>query len=122
MYSQLHAEVIRTRQQEVAARTIRPQDVQDIGAGVSSRSGHIRRRAGKAAAALGVCIAAASVVSIGDASAHPRAGKQRNHVTAQQLQREMNALETVGFVASSCEVGGTLMTNYSTNQSVLLTW
>jgi hypothetical protein len=34
----------------------------------------------------------------------------------------MRALSAKGFVATSCTVGGTLMTNYSTNRSVLVKW
>jgi hypothetical protein len=93
MYSQLHAQTI-----------------------------NISRRASKAVAVLGVCVAATTGVAITDASAHPAAAKQATHISARQLDREMNALRSVGFVASSCEVGGTRMTNYSTGQSVLLTW
>jgi hypothetical protein len=89
---------------------------------ISAQMIRIRRHAWKAVAVLGVCVAAITGTAISDASAHPEAAKQRTHVSARQLQREMNALNSVGFVASSCEVGGTLMTNYSTNQSVLLTW
>jgi hypothetical protein len=32
----------------------------------------------------------------------------------------MTALNAVGFVATSCEVSGTLMVNYRTNQSLIL--
>jgi hypothetical protein len=34
----------------------------------------------------------------------------------------MRTLRAQGFVATSCRVDGTLMTNYSTNQSVLVKW
>jgi hypothetical protein len=122
MYSLLYAQTIRTRQEENADRAIHRQHIDDQGTGTTSRSGRIRRSAGKAVAVLGVCAAAMTGLAISDASAHPAAATRRTHVSARQLEREMHALNSVGFVASSCEVGGTRMTNYSTNQSVLLSW
>ncbi|HYB25442.1 MAG TPA: hypothetical protein VEF89_02390 [Solirubrobacteraceae bacterium] len=122
MYSQLNAQMIRTRQEEIAARTIHPQDVVNVRADATSDRGPIRRRAWKGIAAFGVCVAATSVVAISDVSAHPRAAKQGNRVSTRQFQREMDALKATGFVASSCRVGGMVMTNYSTHQSVLLSW
>jgi len=122
MYSQLNAQMIRARQEEIAARTIHPQDIPDVRAGATSRSARSRRRAGKAIAAFGVCVAATTVVAIGEASAHPRAAEQRSRVSPRQFQTEMKERRVAGFVATSCEVGGMRMTNYSTNQSVLLRW
>jgi hypothetical protein len=122
MYSLLYAQTIRTSQEETADRAIQSHRIHDQGTGSTSRSRSIRRRAGKAVAVLGVCAAAMTGVAISNASAHPAAANQRTHVSARQLEREMHALNSVGFVASSCEVGGTRMTNYSTNQSVLVRW
>ncbi|MGO9906196.1 MAG: hypothetical protein ACLPY3_10820 [Solirubrobacteraceae bacterium] len=121
MYTQLPAEMIHTRQEEIPARTIDPHEVQDVRAD-APRSGRIPRRAGRAIAAVAVCVAATTVVAISDASANPQSAEHSSHVSASQLEREMRALQARGFVASSCEVGGTLMTNYRTNQSVLLSW
>lgn len=120
MYSLLYAEMIRARQEEIASRTIYPHDVQDVRAPAGRPSGRIRGRARRAIAALGVCIAATSAVAITDASANPQRTNRHTRVSAAQLAREIRALNTVGFVATSCEVGGMLMTNYSTDQSVLL--
>jgi hypothetical protein len=116
MYSLLYTDMIRTRQEEIASRTIHPHDVQDVGAAAGRPSGRARR----AIATLGVCVAAASAVAITDASANPQRTNRHTRVSAAQLAREIRAFNTVGFVATSCEAGGTLMTNYSTGQSLLL--
>jgi hypothetical protein len=114
----LHYEIVRLRQEEIAARAIESQRVQGVRAVAGRRSGWGARRA---IAALGVCAAASSFVAIDNASAHPRAAEQQpGRVSGAQLQHELNALKTVGFVATSCEVGGMRLTNYSTGQSVLL--
>lgn len=122
MYTQLPAEMIFTHQEEIPARTIQPlHGAHDIRA-TTPRSQRRRRRARRSIAALGLCVAATTAVAITDASAHPARANRNNHVSAAQLQREIRALTAVGFVATSCEVNGTLMENYSTNQSVLLSW
>jgi hypothetical protein len=122
MYSLLYAQTIRAGQDENADRATQSHRNDDQRSGTTSRSRRIVRRAAKTVAVLGVCIAAITGVTISSASAHPAAASQHTNVSARQLQREMHALNSVGFVASSCEVGGTRMTNYSTNQSVLLPW
>jgi len=117
MYSLLYAETIRARREEIASRTIQPHDVS---AAVGRPGGRIRGRARRAVAALGVCVAATTAMAITDASANSSRTSRHTHLSAAQLEREIRALNTVGFVATSCEVGGMLMTNYSTGQSVLL--
>jgi hypothetical protein len=117
MSPHLHYEIARVRQEEIAARAIQSHRVQGVRAAAGRRSGRSARRA---IAALGVCVAASSVVAMSNASAHPRAVEQPSHVSGAQLQHELNALKTVGFVATSCEVGGMRLTNYGTNQSVFL--
>ena len=123
MYSLLNAQMIRTQQEEIASRAIQhQQDVRDVCAATASHRAGVRRRARKAIVVFGVCVAAATGVGISDASARPSGAQQRLHVSARQLQDEINALSSAGFVATSCEVGGTRMTNYSTGQSLLLPW
>jgi hypothetical protein len=117
MYSLLHAQVIRTQQEQIAARAIHHVDVRVVSA---SRSRRLRRRAVNTVAALGVCIAAATGVAISEASAHQSAPRQGTEVSMRQLQREISALNSVGFVATSCEPGGTRMKNFRTGQSLLL--
>jgi hypothetical protein len=48
--------------------------------------------------------------------------KHAGHVSAQQLAREIRAFEAKGYVPTLCIVGGTLMRNYSTGQSVTVKW
>lgn len=131
MYSHLYTQMIRTEQEQIAARAI-DRHVQDVPAVAASRRGGVRR-AGNAIAVFGVCVAAITGVAVSNASGQSGAqqrihvsaqsgAQQRIHVSAQQLQREMSALEAVGFVPTSCEVGGTLLTNARTNQSLLLPW
>jgi len=119
MYSHLYAQMIRPEQEQIAARAI-DRHVQDVRVVAASRRGGVRR-AGKAIEVFGMCVAAITGVAVSDASAQSGA-QQRIHVSAQQLQRETSALEAVGFVPTSCEVGGTRMTNDRTNQSLLLPW
>jgi hypothetical protein len=117
VYSQLHTQMIRSRQEEIAARTIHRHDAPDAGVGATWGSGRIRRLAGQVVAGLAVCTAATCFVAITDGSAR---ANRHSSVSARQFQREMNALERAGFVATSCEINGTLMKNYSTGKSVLL--
>ncbi|MBV8998377.1 MAG: hypothetical protein JO304_04915 [Solirubrobacterales bacterium] len=121
MYSLLYAQMIRTQPEEIAARAVRHAHAHDLRAAASG-SGRIRSRAGKAIVAFAVCVATVTGVAISDASARQSAAPQRLRVSVRQLQYEINALSSVGFVATSCEVGGTRMTNYSTDQSLLLPW
>jgi phosphoribosyl-dephospho-CoA transferase len=131
MYSHLYTQMIRTEQEQIAARAIN-RHVQDVPAVTASRRGGVRR-AGNAIAVFGVCVAAITGVAVSNASGQSSAqqgiqvsaqsgAQQRIHVSAQQLRRETSALESVGFVPTSCEVGGTLMTNERTKQSLLLPW
>jgi hypothetical protein len=48
--------------------------------------------------------------------------QQAGHVSAQQLAGEIRAFEAKGYVPTSCIVGGTLMRNYRTGQSVTVRW
>ena len=121
MYRNLHHHIILSPSQDIATRPTRAHDVEDIQATAARpRTRHLRRRT--AIAAISMCVAAATGIAIGGASANPRPKKPGSHVSAQKLQREMRTLRAEGFVATSCRVDGTLMTNYSTNQSVLVKW
>lgn len=131
MYSHLYTQMIRTEQEQIAARAI-DRHVQAVPAVAASRRAGVRR-AGNAIAVFGVCVATITGVAVSNASGQPgtqqrshvsaqSGAQQRIHVSAQQLRRETSALEAVGFVPTSCEVGGTRMTNERTNQSLLLPW
>ena len=118
MYRNLHYDIILTPPQDIPARQTPEHNVEDIQITAVRRHPRIRRLA--AIAASGMCVAATTVMTIGGASANPRPEKRGSHISAQQLQQEMRTLRAEGFVATSCTVGGTLMTNYSTNQSMLV--
>ncbi len=120
MYRNLHHDIILSPPQDIAARPTRTHDVEDIQGTAARHRPRLRRLAG--IAAIGVSVAAATVMTVSGASANPRPEKHGIHISAQQLQREMRTLRAEGFIATSCTVGGTLMTNDSTNQSVLVKW
>lgn len=119
MYSQLHAPMIQTQQEEIATRASRRHELQSADSTATARTSKVRRGAGKAIAVLGVC-AAITGVAVSDASARQSGMMRRTQVSARQLVREIRALESVGFVPTSCEVRGTLMTNPGTGQSLIL--
>jgi hypothetical protein len=122
MSSHLHAEVIRTRQNEIAARAAQVRDVHEARA-TAVRSGRsMQGRLGKFAAVAGVCIAASTAVTMNVASATPRPARASGHVTAKQLALQTRALERRGFVPTSCTIRGTLFRNYATGQSMTLDW
>jgi hypothetical protein len=118
MYRNLHHDIILTPPQDIPARPTPAHNDEDIQVTAARHHPRIRRLA--AIAASGVCVAATTVMTIGGASANPRPETRGNHISAQRLQQEMRTLRAEGFVATSCTVGGTLMTNYSTNQSILV--
>lgn len=120
MYRNLHHDIILTPPYDIAARPTGAHNIEDVKVTAPRRHPRIRRLVGICVS--GVCIAATTAMAIGAASANPRSEKHGSHASAQQLQREMRSLRGEGFVATSCTVGGTLMTNYSTNQSVLVKW
>ena len=123
MYSNLHAEMIHSQQQALANGAARARHVKNLGADSSPRSGRSRRRARRAISAIAVCVAATSVVAISDAGANQMSTRHTTrHVSAAQLEREMRSLNRLGFVATSCEIQGTLLKNYSSGQTVLLSW
>jgi hypothetical protein len=119
MYRNLHNDIILTPPQDIATRPTRAHDAEDIQAAARPRP-RVRRRT--PIAAISMCVAATAGITIGSASANPRPKNPSSHVSARSLQREMRTLRAQGFVATSCRVDGTLMTNYSTNQSVLVKW
>jgi hypothetical protein len=119
MTSHLHHEIARARQQEIAARAIHAHDEPDR-RGTGNPRRPIRRRFAQAGAALSV-LAVVTAAAVTGADANPR-HVQSGRVTAQQLAREIGALERKGYQQASCTVGGTLMTNYKTGQSVTVEW
>jgi len=120
MYRHLHHDIILSPRQETAARPTHADGGEEFHATADRHHPRIRRLV--AIAAIGVSVAATTVMTIGGAGANPAPEGHGSHVTAPQLQREMGALRATGFVATSCRVDGTLMTNYRTHRSVLVRW
>jgi hypothetical protein len=84
-----------------------------------TRSRTIKYRLVQAVAVLGVCAAAGTAVTNGDARSNQPPMKQHaTHLSAQQLTREFRSFERKGYVPTACTVSGTLLKNYSTGQSV----
>lgn len=118
MSPQQHYEIARARQQEIVTSATN-----------SHRSDHRRTRIKRhrtfryrlvqAAAVLAVSGAAGTAVTVSDARSNQRPLRAHaGHPSAQQLMREISALERKGYVPTACTVDGTLMKNYSTGQSV----
>ena len=117
-----HYEIARSRQQEIVSSAINSHRA-DAGRIQASRRPSVRHRVGQFAAVLGVCVAAGTAVTAVDAQSNQHPSKQHaGHVSAQQLARRIRALEAKGYVQTSCTVGGTLMTNYTTGQSMTVAW
>jgi hypothetical protein len=120
MSPQLQYEIARSRQQEIAARTIHAHHGHDMG-GTESPRRTVLYRLGRAAAALGVCLAVVITLTVNGAHANPRPAKP-GHLSAKQLARDIRALEAKGYVPAACTIHGTLMRNFSTGQSLTLAW
>jgi hypothetical protein len=121
MSPHLHYEIARTRQHELAIRTIHAHHRHDVDASTGSRR-PIDRRLGQAVVALGVCVAATTAVTMSGAHASPRPAKSGTRPSAAQVAREIGALEAKGYVQASCKLGGTLMLQSRTGRSVFVRW
>jgi anti-sigma factor RsiW len=76
----------------------------------------VRSRVGQAVAAFGVCLAAATAVTVTGAQAS-------SHLTpASQMNREIRAFEASGYVPFACTRQGTLMRNSNTGRFVTARW
>lgn len=117
MSPHLHHEIARARQQEIAARTARAHHAHEM-PGTDDQRRPVRRRFGRAVAALSVCLGVATAATVGGAYANLAPVKTGGRVSAQQYAGEIRALEAKGYVPTSCTIGGTLMHNYRTGRSV----
>jgi hypothetical protein len=119
----LHYEIARAHQQEIVSRAINSHRRRDIQTTTGNRHRSVKHRIGQVVAALCVCVAAGTAVTVSDAHSnrHPTKG-HAGHLSAQQLAREIRAFEAKGYVPTSCTVSGTLMRDYSTGQSVTIKW
>jgi hypothetical protein len=114
----LHYEIARARQQEIVSRAMNSHRGRARRTTVD-RYRSVKHRLVQVVAALGVCVAAGTAVTVSEAHLNQRPMKQHTgHVSAQQLAREIRSFEAKGYVPASCTVSGTLMRNYRTGQSV----
>jgi hypothetical protein len=114
----LHYEIARARQQEIVNHALSAHRSHDPRSTVE-RHRSVKHRLGQVVATVGVCVAAGTAVTVSGAHSNQHLIKQHaGHVSAQQLAREIHTFEAKGYVPTSCTVGGTLMRNYSTGQSV----
>jgi uncharacterized protein (DUF2126 family) len=111
-------ESARARQQEIVSRANNSHHTH----ATRDRHRSVKHRLVQAVAALGVCLAAGTAVTVSEAHSNQRAMSQHGHVSAQQLAREIRRFEAKGYVPTSCTVSGTLMRNYSTGESVTVKW
>jgi hypothetical protein len=121
MSPHLHYEIARARQNEIAARATQVQHIREAHPIIGRSGRSVQRRVGSLAAAVGVCIAATTAVTMNVAGATPGQMKAGG-VSAKQLAQETRALERHGFVPTSCTVRGTRFRNYATGQSLTLSW
>ena len=121
MSSHLHHEIARARQDELASRMVHAHHLDDAPAPASPRRA-VRRRLRRTVAALSVCLAAATAVTVTGADANPHGAKAASHVSAQRFASETSALRAKGYVPEYCTVAGMLMHSYHTRQFALVKW
>jgi hypothetical protein len=120
MSPQLHYEIARGRQQEIAARAIRAHHALEV-SGNGGRRHQLARRLSRGVAAFSVCVAVPIAVTAVGARANPSSMRYGGPVSASQYASETRALEANGYVPTSCTVRGTLMRDYLTGRSVTVT-
>ena len=111
MSRQLHSETAYTRQHE----TVAPILAHGIATTDPVRRS-ARPRVRQAVAAIGVCLATATAVTVTGAQAS-------SHVTqASQMNREIRAFEAKGYAPVACTRQGTLMRESHTGRLVTVRW
>ena len=117
MSPHLHYEIVRARQQEIAASTVNAHHAREV----RRTSGPHRRvvqHFGRAVAALGVCLAILIAVTVDGAMASPGSVKSGGRVSAHGYVGDIRALEANGYTPTACAVDGTLMRDFRTDRSV----
>ena len=109
-------------QNEIPASTIHAHHAQDLGATDSRSRRSVKSRVGRIAAAAGVCLAATTAVTVTGAFASQRPVQAGGHVSAQQVNRQIRALELKGYTPSQCTRQGTLLLNSRTGKTALVSW
>jgi hypothetical protein len=109
-----HHQIARANQQEIVGRALNSHRGHAV-----DRRRSIKYRLVQIISVLSVCVAAATAVNVSDAHSTPRPVQQHAvHVSARQLMREIRTFQSQGYVPTACTVSGTLMRNYTTDQSV----
>jgi hypothetical protein len=109
MSSNLHYEMARAREREIAARTIHAHHAHDLRVSTVQPSRTAKSRLGRTVAALGACLAATAGVAFSSAHASPRPAHASVRVSARQLAGEIRTLEAQGYIQWQCTPTGTLM-------------
>ena len=126
MSPSLHAEMIRTRQNEIAARTAQAHLVSDCQDSAARRRGVVRSRVYRAltAAALSLaCLPFVAGAADGKAAAsHTANATVRESTMAQRVQARIDSLQARGFVPLACTTHGTLLVNPHTGERTTINW
>jgi hypothetical protein len=121
MSPQLNYQIARARQNEIAAHTAHAHHRPDAESTTKPRR-PITQRIARILVPVGVSLAATAGVMVNVAQGSPQPASSASHVSAQQVAREIGALEAKGYVQTSCVVGGTLMRSSRTGQTRLVRW
>ena len=121
MSSHLHHEIARARQDELASQMAHAHH-HDAAPTPGSPRRAIRRRLRHAAAAISVCLAAGTAVTVAGAHANPHPTKTPSRPSAQRFASQTSALEAKGYVPEYCTVAGLVMRTYHTRQVALVRW
>jgi hypothetical protein len=112
--SPLHYEIVRHDRQRQIAASIQANRV------VTQPLAHqlVWSRVRKAAIALGVCLAAATGLTVTGAQASPHTTRPHVGISAAQLNPEIDALEAKGYLPAACTRDGTLLRDPHTGRLV----
>jgi hypothetical protein len=118
----LHYEIARSRQQEIATRVSRAHLLEESGPAAVGTRRSVTSRVGRAAAAISICLATATAVTVSGAHASQRPSQAGSHISGSTLSREIRALETKGYAPYQCTAKGTLMRDSRTGRFALVRW
>jgi hypothetical protein len=109
MSTYLYYKIARAHQDEIASDTLNARRLRDLGTVTRARRS-LRSQVSRAAAGLGICLAATTAMTVGAHASQP----PKQHGTgnsASQLARDIRAFEAKGYVPWQCTPAGTLMRN-----------
>lgn len=109
MSSNLHYEIARARENEIAAGTIHTRHAHDLHASTLQPGRTVKSRLGRTVAALGACLAATAGVTFSSAHASPHPANASVRLAARQLTGEIRTLQAQGYIEWQCTPTGTLM-------------